>query len=226
MPPPILVPADNVKPSGTPRILTLEITSEPSVSFTDVEMLSPMGEPSSPCAFCADKFGTSTTASTITSIDPVTETAEPFVSVDVAVTRKSFKSASLFAGGLIKGPPVNVWPGDKVIVHVPVAALYVPPDCDVSTDQPAPMPDTVTVKDSFGAPGAAAMFNCPEPSSLMQTSSTLNCGASGHGLTCRLMVVDALALLSVKSHSLPLRLTSAATAVMLNCISPDQLAGG
>ena len=65
-PPPMYLPADISKPSGTPLITISEIFSEPSVSVTAVSIFSGIVSSSFTFASSTFKAGASATASTIT----------------------------------------------------------------------------------------------------------------------------------------------------------------
>ena len=146
------VPAVNVVPAGRLPILITSITSDPSVSFTDVVIVRGIVVPSSPAPFDASRFGVSATASTKTLKSSGAESAliETSGSVAVAVAVKPVRSISLSAGGVNVNSVSKLSPAGRTTVHVPATLSYVPIGALKPHD--GSIPSTTTVKNSF-APG-------------------------------------------------------------------------
>ncbi len=202
------VPALNVAPVGTLPILITSITSEPSVSFTDVVIVRGIVVPSSPAAAFASKFGTSATASTITLNPSFALALMPASgSVATAVATKPLRSISSSPFGVNVNTVSNACPAGKVTVHVPVAGVYVPTGAE-KLPHAGSIPVTVTVKNSTAeAPMAscAVIGTSTVPSSFTRTSSTplftLIVGGSITGHHVSVNSSEACALLSVVSNS-------------------------
>src|SRR6185369_13279989 len=174
-PPPLSVPAERLAPAGTP-LISIDSVSDPSVSVSELAIVSAIAWSSVPLASDTTSVGASASAATVTSIvSTVCAVAPPFASVVVAVT-VSVKSTSLFAAG------VSVSPTSCTGVNV-----HTPPPLSVPAERLAPAGTPLISIDSVSDPSVSvselAIVSAIAWSSVPLASDTTSVGASASAAT-------------------------------------------
>ena len=210
VPPPLLVPADNVAPVGKPLSVMLVIDSEPSVSAKAAVRFRAITVSSAPVTFCTVTAGASATAVTVTLNVAVVVAVPPAASVEVART-VSEKSASELAGGVIRSS--DNCAGVNVQVPLP---LLVPADSVAPFGTPLTVMLVIDSEPSTSA-SAAVIGMRIAVSSLPVTFCTVTTGASVTAFTVTLSV-------AVVSAEPPAPSNAVAFTVRLK--SASELAGG